>query len=159
VAFDSSVRNTSSAIARAIPAAVLVLTALTTAACGADESMPLERFNQQVASAPQGTVLPSVLPPGLFEGSVSTIEGVPVVDFHSTNQPTVTVCAGTKDECAAIAPFNVVVRTAEVEGRPVVLSLSRTDDPAAGAPALKGDAEAFWSKVAFQTGKPEWAAD
>lgn len=143
---------------RHISATVLGLAVLLSAGCSAgSEDEPFERFREQISSAPAGAVLPTALPPELVEGSVTTIDGVPVVDFSSTNQPTVSVCAGTEERCAEVMPFNVVLRTVEVDGSPVVLSLNGKDDPAAPVPALKGQVATFWSDVDLAKGTPAWA--
>lgn len=142
-------------------ASVLVVAAiLGLTGCGAEDPSPVEHFMAQARSSQASTpdlVLPAALPPNLVEGSVSTHDGIPTVWFYSANQPIVTVCPASEETCARLSN-DVVFRVTEHEGKPVVISLGRTDDPAAAPPSLQGEYATFWRDVDFSGDVPAWLA-
>lgn len=162
---DRNGSEASDSIARRVlrfgAASVLVVAAIFgLTACGADDPSPVETFIAQARSSHASTpdlALPAALPPNLAEAWVSSDGGIPQVSFFSANQPVVTVCSGSEEACARLSN-DVVFRVTDRQGRPVVISLGRTDDPAAAPPALQGEYGSFWWDVDFSGDAPAWLA-
>jgi hypothetical protein len=118
--------------------------------------VPPSAWVAEVAQLRSGgrTALPVAQPPG-FEGiTTSTGNGLPLVSFHSTDEPTVTICTGPPGACRRTIAAREELRTAGVRGGPVLVLVEGSEDPA--GPPLSDAARAFWSNVELTTDAPGW---
>ena len=101
--------------------------------------------------------LPVTLPPSITQAWVTNADGVPMVNFYSENEPVVTICTGAVSRCAQLMP-GAGLRTVQVDGRAVVVTLGRSDKPDAAQPRLGRQLGQFWADVALTTDVPNWVA-
>jgi hypothetical protein len=61
---------------------------------------------------PVGTALrlPNTAPPALYDAAISSGDGIALIDFYSLNQPTVSVCQASAEQCLRLLPTAEVIR-------------------------------------------------
>lgn len=138
--------------------AAMIVTIASACASGGDFR---DAFEADVRAARQSAevVVPVTLPPRLTEAWVTDADGVPLVSFYSANDPVVTICTGTAPRCGRLVGDGSLLRSEDVEGRPVVVSLGVSDDPGAGPPGLRRELRSFWADVDLTASVPGWLAD
>lgn len=96
--------------------------------------------------------LPTTPPPNLIDASLSSGDDTPIISFYSLNEPIVSVCQASKQQCLSLMPTAQVIPRSDT-GPDVTVLIEAGEN---GVVPLTEELERYWAEVDLVAGRPAW---
>lgn len=97
-------------------------------------------------------LLPATRPPNLTDAGLSSGNDTPIVSFYSLNEPIVSVCQATQEQCLSLLPTATVISRSDI-GPDVTVLIEAGEN---GVVPLSDELARYWAQVDFVAGRPTW---
>ncbi len=132
----------------ALVAATLAVVAGCAAPGGSLPPLPLARD----LPADTSWRLPTTSPPNLVDAGLSSGNDTPIISFYSLNEPIVSVCQATREQCLSLLPTAQVIPRSDT-GPDVTVLIEAGEN---GVRPLTEELERYWTDVDLAAGRPAW---
>ena len=96
--------------------------------------------------------LPAAPPPNLIDAGLSSGNETPIISFYSLNEPIVSVCQATQEQCLSLLPTAQVIPRSDT-GPDVTVLIEAGEN---GVVPLTDELERYWAEVELVAGRPAW---
>ena len=96
--------------------------------------------------------LPTTPPPNLIDAGLSSGNDTPIISFYSLNEPIVSVCQATQEQCLSLLPTARVIPRSDT-GPDVTVVIEAGEN---GVVPLTEELERYWAEVDLVAGRPAW---
>ncbi len=96
--------------------------------------------------------LPTTPPPNLIDAGLSSGNDTPIISFYSLNEPIVSVCQATQEQCLSLMPTAQVIPRSDT-GPDVTVLIEAGEN---GVVPLTEELERYWAEVDLVAGRPSW---
>lgn len=96
--------------------------------------------------------LPVTRPPNLVDAGLSSGNDTPIISFYSLNEPIVSVCEATQQQCLRLMPTAEVIPRSDI-GPDVTLLIEAGEN---GVIPLTDELRRYWAEVGLVAGRPAW---
>lgn len=96
--------------------------------------------------------LPTTPPPNLIDAGLSSGNDTPIISFYSRDEPIVSVCQATREQCLSLLPTAQVIPRSDT-GPDVTVLIEAGES---GLVPLTEELERYWTEVDLVAGRPAW---